>query len=829
MNQKTLDLLEFPRIRADLASHCGFSISKELALALEPTADAVLVVRRLALTSEAVRVLNVSPNLTTGGARDVRPAVERARRGGILDPQELLAIQSTIGAARVVRNAVTRLSETAPGLADLAQQIVDLPGVEAEIGRCLSEAGDVLDSASPELQRIRSDVRAAHQRLLDRLHDIVYGGQYKTALQEPLITMREGRYVVPVRSDSRGQLRGLIHDQSSSGQTVYVEPLVTVELTNRWRQLQLEEAHEVERILRALSALVANVADHLDNGVTALGEIDLNLAKARLAEVQRAVEPFLEVKPTRGQRRPSGDPAGPPVAVASAIQVATPEERPPGARGLRLINARHPLLRGNVVPISLRLGDDFQVMVITGPNTGGKTVALKTAGLLTLMAQAGLHIPASSGSQVHVFDEILADIGDEQSIEQSLSTFSSHMRNVVGVVERADQNSLALLDEVGAGTDPAEGSALARAILRRLLERGAWVIATTHYTELKAFAHDTPGLTNASVEFDAETLAPRYRLHIGLPGKSNALAIAARLGLAAEVLADASTMLDQGQVQMENLVAGLQEERRKADEVLAAADQERRAALEARRILEERLRNIDAERRDVLRQARRDADAELADLRAQLRQAATALQRAERSRADLNAAAQALDLAGRRAAPKPVRASGTVTAVLPEIQPPPTNVPLAVGDTVRVRSLGQTGQVAALLGDGEGVEVQFGTFKLKTTKDELEWLSQAPAEPRAPANYAGTTIFNVAQRTMPELQIDLRGWRAEQVVPELERYLNDAYMANLPSVRIVHGKGTGVLRQVVRDYLASTGLVERFEAAEQREGGEGATVAYLAV
>ncbi|HEY8883862.1 MAG TPA: endonuclease MutS2, partial [Chloroflexota bacterium] len=303
MNQKTLDLLEFPRIRADLASRCGFSISKELALALEPSADGVLVARRLALTSEAVRVLNLSPNLTTGGARDVRPAVERARRGGVLNPEELLAIQATISGARVVRNTVTRLSELAPGLADLAHQIHDCPTLEAEIGRCLSDAGDVLDSASLELARIRSDVRVAHQRLLDRLHDIVYGGTYRTALQEPLITMREGRYVVPVRSDARGQLRGLIHDQSSSGQTVYVEPMVTVELNNRWRQLQLAEAHEVERILRALSELVAASADNLESSVLALGEIDLQLGKARLAEEHHAVEPLIEGKSTRGQRR----------------------------------------------------------------------------------------------------------------------------------------------------------------------------------------------------------------------------------------------------------------------------------------------------------------------------------------------------------------------------------------------------------------------------------------------------------------------------------------------------------------------------------------------
>ncbi|MGH2459180.1 MAG: endonuclease MutS2, partial [Chloroflexota bacterium] len=404
MNQKATELLEFPRVRAQLAASCGFSASKELALALAPSTDGVLVARRLALTSEAVRVLDLSPSLNVGGAHDVRPAVERARLGGLLDAEDLLATRATVVSGRVLRATVGKLGNLAPGLADLAEMIREFPGLESEIGRCLSDTGDVLDSASPELTKIRSEIRVAHQRLLDRLHDLVYGAAHRHALQEQLITMREGRYVVPVRSDARGQLRGLIHDQSSSGQTVYVEPFETVELNNRWRQLQIEETHEIERIMRMLTDLVAGNADGLVSTVEGLAEIDLQLAKARLAAAQQAVEPALE----------TGLGA-------------------PGQRGLRLINARHPLLHGKIVPTTIRLGDDFQVMVVTGPNTGGKTVALKTAGLLTLMAQAGLHVPADSGSQIHLFQDVLADIGDEQSIEQSLSTFSSHMRNVVEV------------------------------------------------------------------------------------------------------------------------------------------------------------------------------------------------------------------------------------------------------------------------------------------------------------------------------------------------------------------------------------------------------------
>ena len=818
MNPKAIELLEFPAIRAQLASYCGFSLSKALAEELDPSSDGILVARRIAFTSEAVRVLNVAPNLSVGGARDIRGPAERGRRGGVLDPQELLAIQATIGSGRTVRSTVSRLDGLAPGLADLAYLMVDCPALDREIGRCLSDTGDVLDSASPELGRIRSDIRSAHQKLLDRLHDIIYGGTYRTALQEPLITMREGRYVVPVKSEARGQLRGLIHDQSSSGQTVYVEPMVTVELNNRWRQLQMEETHEIERILRVLSEMVGRDADHLVSTVGALGDIDLHLAKARLAEAQRAVEPLLEIRPTPGQRRS---------AEARAADAATTERSADAPRGLRLINARHPLLHGNVVPITVRLGDEFSVMVITGPNTGGKTVALKTAGLLTLMAQAGMHVPATSGSQIHVFDDILADIGDEQSIEQSLSTFSSHMRNVVGIVKSAGKNTLALLDEVGAGTDPAEGSALARAILRRLLVSGAWTIATTHYTELKAFAHDTQGLTNASVEFNSETLAPTYRLLIGLPGKSNALAIARRLGLDDDVVEDARQMVDTGQLEVENLVAGLQADRQNAEQILAGAESERKEARRLRTELEQRLKNVEDERREIIRRSRREAEAELADLRARLREAAVILQRQDRSRGELATVAEAIEVAGRQVFAKPL--PGAPTPSLPSIQGPRHRGPLGIGDAVRINSLNQEGRVTGLLNDGDQVEVQLGNFKLKAAKDDVEWIDRPATDKQTGYDYTSPTMWNTAQRSIPELQLDMRGWRAEQVVPELDRYLNDAYMSGLPTVRIVHGKGTGVLRQIVRDYLARTRLIDRFEVAEAREGGEGATVAHLAL
>ncbi len=517
MHEKSRVTLEYPKIVQRLAGHCDFSASRELAEALVPSTDLAIVRRQLAFTTEARQLLDTRPEASIRSAHDVRPQVHLAVRNGMLMPDQLLEIQQTVQSAAFLHRLLSRLDEAFPLLRGLG---VDLPvraALDDRIGACISDDGAVRDSASPRLREVRQQVRTAQQRLQERLGGLV--NEFRDVLQDALITTREGRYVLPVRAEARSKVRGIVHDQSSSGATVFVEPLVIVEMNNRLRELEAEERAEVQRILMELSGFVGSEAPHLTLMVDLLAEIDFHFAKARYSQVLRA----------------------------NPAQVNT-EGR------LRLVEARHPLLTGAVVPLDFRLGQEFTMVVITGPNTGGKTVALKTVGLLALMTQAGLHIPAGEDSIMPVYREVLADIGDEQSIEQSLSTFSSHMTRIIEIMKLAHAGSLVLLDELGAGTDPSEGSALARAILLDLLGKGAECVATTHYSELKGFAHEQAGVTNASVEFNVETLSPTYRLQIGLPGRSNALAIAARLGLDAAVIARARGMSDTASVRMEDLL-----------------------------------------------------------------------------------------------------------------------------------------------------------------------------------------------------------------------------------------------------------------------------------
>ena len=794
LNEKVLGVLELPKVLERLAEQTSFSASRELALALRPAVEPGEVAHRQRLTTEARRLLDLKPTIGIGGARDVRPAVQRATLGGILEPQELLDVRETLASARAIKSGVVRLADDVPALADLAQIVVDRPSLEAEIGRCIGERGDVLDSASPALARIRSELKLAHQRLLEKLNDILTSTTYRPVLQEALVTVREGRYVVPLKAEAKGQLRGIIHDQSASGATLFVEPLITVDLNNRWRQLQIEEQHEVERILRELSRSVAANATEIYGNVVALAEIDLALAKAKYAIALKAVEPAL----------------------------ATGREKP-ADRSICLRQARHPLLSGHVVPIDVHLGDDFAVLVVTGPNTGGKTVALKTVGLLTLMAQAGLHIPAAEESRVRIFRGIYADIGDEQSIEQSLSTFSSHMTHIVEIVQHVDAESLVLLDEIGAGTDPTEGSALARAILSHLLAWGAWVVATTHYSELKAYAHNTPGVQNASVEFDVETLAPTYRLSIGLPGRSNALAIASRLGLPEALTQAARDLVSPEEQQVETLLAGIQAERDRAAAERQAAQRERRHSEEIRRVLTRRLENVEAQRQEVLAQARQEAREELAEVREKLRRAAADLERATVTRETLLPVAQQLRQAERELAAKtPARLVRLAPELDGEVE---SGGELRLGDTVLVRSLSQSGELVGLPDERGQAEVQLGNFKLRVNLDDLE-RTKGRSRERAGSSSGSYSTVLMAERAVP-MQLDMRGWRAEQVVPELDRYLDDAYLAGLPFVRIVHGKGAGVLRQVVRDFLAGHPLVRSYQTADAREGGEGVTVVSL--
>lgn len=791
MDERTLEILEYPKILHQLAEQTAFAVSRELALGLRPSTDVNEVRRRQRMTTEARRLLELKSGTTVGGARDVSAAVRRARLGGVLEPSDLLDVRSTLVAGRVLRNTIAKLSGRLPLLAEVASRIGDCAELEREIARCLNDRGEVVDDASPTLRRIRSEIRVAHGRLMQRLNEILVSPDYRHVIQEPIVTMREGRYVIPVKAEQKGQMKGVVHDQSASGATLFVEPLATVDLNNRWRELQLDEEREVRHVLRALSTLVAAAADALEANLLALGEIDLALAKARYSSAIDAVEPQL---------------------------VGTTDETP--NRGLNLINARHPLLTGEVVPISVWLGDDFSILVITGPNTGGKTVALKTVGLLTLMAQAGLHVPADEGSRVRVFDSVYADIGDEQSIEQSLSTFSSHMTHIVAILRKADGQSLVLLDELGAGTDPAEGSALARAILSELLARGAWTIATTHYPELKAYAHITTGVENASVEFDLETLAPTFKLSIGLPGMSNALAIASRLGLADGVVEAARKLLKPDEIQVESLLAQIREERARAAAELARAEEIRADAEKLRQRLSIQWRSIEQERQQIVAETRRELSAEIEEARRHLRRAVVAAERPSTPVRELVEAMREL-----REAEKDLEARFSPPSVSPEPLGE-VGTELRPGDAVRVRSLNEVGELVSMSQPRGEAEVQLGSFKLKVALGDLERTCELQST-GARGRVAGHDAPKLERRSAPSIDFEIRGWRADEVGPELDKYLDEAYLAGLPFVRIIHGKGTGVLRQVVRQQLANHPLVRSFSSAEPNEGGEGVTVAVL--
>ena len=796
MDARVLAILEFDKVLDLLEDRCTYSVASELALDLAPSDHAPTARRALALTDEAKALLGSVPDFSVRGARDIREIVRGAQLGILLNTAQLLEIQDTLGAARNLRRAFRRLPNPEgryPGLSDVIVAVEEFPGLEADIGRTVGGRGEILDTASPELARIRSSLRTAHNRLLDRLNGLLTSQKYGNAIREPIITMRDGRYVIPVRADARGAVGGIVHDSSSSGVTVFIEPLETVELNNAWRQLQRDEEHEIERILRQLSNVVALNADPLQRTVGGLAEFDFQLAKARFSFDLDANSPTIadENAPCR----------------------------------IVLQHARHPLLTGNVVPIDIALGEDYRVLVITGPNTGGKTVALKTVGLLTLMAQAGLHIPADRTSVVSVFSQLFADIGDEQSIEQSLSTFSSHMKNVIDMFARVTPDSLVLLDEMGAGTDPTEGAALARSIVATLLDRGPLTVATTHYSELKSFAYTTPGVENASVEFNVETLSPTYRLLIGVPGRSNALAIAERLGLPGGIVGRARSYLTPQEVQVDELLGQIKDERDAAEAARAAAVAEQQQAEQLRRVAQETLREAERARVAAREAALSELEGELTGIREELRRlgrdreqvAVTRewLRQAETRATDLGQSVRQVRAA--RPAPRP---SG----------PPP--VAIRPGDRVIVASLGQQGDVLELR-DGDEAEVQVGTFRLRRPLSDLTRLSrnqvrtvERESRTSTPRRAPAVSIVPARGETVP-LDIDVRGMRAMEAEETLERYLNDAYLASLPFVRIIHGKGTGALRQAIRQFLAQHPLVAGTEGERDQQGGEGVTIARL--
>lgn len=804
ISQSVLEKLEFSEVRRRLSVHCQYSVASDLAQNLAPTPDRRIAESWIATTAEARYLLDSFPEFSVGGARDIRELLAKVEKGARLQPSELLMIMDTLAAARRLKRMFIKLpeyDERFPNLLDIVGGIENVHRLDSALEQSIGPRGDVLDSASVELARLRKAVRVAHSRLTERLNNLRSSSRVGSAMQENLVTVRDGRYVIPIKADARNVVRGIVHGTSASGQTLFIEPFDVVELNNSWRERQADEQQEVNRILDDLSEKVAEHADVLRRMVKAVAEVDLALAKARYARAIDANRPVFHDPAPDGHRVRSAD-IGHPSHIVS------------------LKEARHPLLNPEtVVPLSVDIGADFRVLLITGPNTGGKTVVLKTIGLLTIMAQSGMFIPAAAHSELSVFPEVFVDIGDEQSIEQSLSTFSSHITNIVAMLRRVRANSLVLLDELGAGTDPQEGSALARALITRLLQSRAMVVATTHYSEVKAYAYATPGVENASVEFDVETLSPTYRLTVGIPGKSNALAIARRLGVPGDVIDQADEILHAGDQQADDLINDIRRRREQATEELADAKRARSDVEELRRRAARSLREAEQTRREARDVATLEIERELQGARTLLAdlERARAMARPEvsppTSTRDVSAQiAEALDStqrARRKRAPTPA--------------PLQQKRPIRSGDRVRIHSLQQSADVLSV--EGNNAMVQMGALRSRVAVNDLERTSGSGEDEGRESPRAS---HPVAQAT-PEVstETDIRGLRAADVEPRLEQYLHDAYLTGLPWVRIIHGKGTGALRKVVRDILQSHPVVERSETARQNEGGDGATVAWL--
>jgi DNA mismatch repair protein MutS2 len=784
MDQRSIQLLEFPAIRARLAAATSFGPSRRLADALEPSSDPVLVARGLDETDQTRALLEERPGLGIGAAHDIGPAIERAVRGGRLEPAQFLEIATTLDATS--RLATLLAEERRPLLRELGRELHALPALRSTLARSFDPVGELLDTASPRLGGLRSAVRVAYDRLRRRL-DALVGSELGNALQEPIITLRNGRYVVPVKSEARSRVKGIVHDASGSGQTLFIEPLVAVELGNAWREAQVAEAEEIARILDELSAFVAANADALRETLGALAQFDFWAAKASLAAEMRADR-------------------------------AETTERTEAI----LLSARHPGLSGTVIPIDIRLGDGFTALVVTGPNTGGKTVTLRTLGLLSLMHQAGLHIPAEAGSRLPIWRDVFADIGDEQSIAQSLSTFSGHLRSIIRIVEAAGPGTLVLLDELGAGTDPTEGSALAQALLDHFIRAGALVAATTHYAELKAYAHTTPEARNAAVEFDLETLSPTYRLTIGLPGGSQAFAIAERLGLPQPIVSDARSRLSESQRSFEATLASIKATEGETGEALDRARAAELRATEAMRIAQEERRRARQERDDAVRAARLEAERIVDDLRTEVRTSREALERE-------TVTGPALDEVLARAEGELARlpAGDETDGAAPE---PYVERRWRVGERARSVSGGWEGRIAALERGGKRATLEAGGMRVTVDVADLV-PSIGDEESDRGANGAGRlgSNTNAAELRIDRARsvassLDLRGARVEEALDVLNRYLDDAGLAGLDKVLIIHGMGTGAVRDAVRSMASSHPLVKSMRPGQRGEGGDGATI-----
>ncbi len=789
MDSAALRTLEYTKVIDRLVNLVATQRGRELAEALQPSSEYQTVESNLALTEDAVRVLRHAASIPFGGIRDLRQVLGRARVGGGLSGEELLAVGSTLRAVRLLKGFFAEYAEFIGGLEPWVQGLTVLRNSEFAIERSIDDNGTVKDDASEKLSQLRREIRVIQGRIKDKLDSILRSSQYKSYFQDALYTMRGDRYVIPIKQEYRHQFPGILHDQSASGATVFIEPMALVNMNNDLKGVISAEQVEVEKILLALSLQVAAAADPIEANCDILAQLDFVFAKARLAFEMHAVRPAVNVQ---------------------------------GRVDLR--QARHPLIvPASVVPVDIRIGTEFNTLLITGPNTGGKTVALKTLGLLSLMMQSGLFVPAAADSTLAVFENIFADIGDEQSIEQSLSTFSGHMTNLVRILSQVTPKCLVLIDEIGAGTDPEEGTALAMAILEHLREQGIRTIATTHYGELKAFAYTQEGVENASVEFDIETLRPTYRLLIGVAGSSNAFAISQRLGLPKELVEKARIMAGGEHQKFETVLSVMEEHKRASEKERQEAAALRQESVRLRQIIEREKQSWEIKKKDAMIKARAEAD----ELMRQTRLEAEAVIRDLKqhySTSGASALQESVDSARRKIREKISELNPLEASETPVVFETDAAAKEVKGSVVLVANLGQQGNVLSV--EGDSVVVQLGALKMTVARNQCRVLKRSEQKSLEPARKARQLSTEKMQPVSRE--IDIRGMNNEEASYVLEKYLDDAVLAGLDSVSIIHGKGTGALRKGVQTFLAAHPRVKGISIAEVNQGGTGVSVVKLA-
>lgn len=789
MNQKALETLEYKKIIAQLKREMGSAASAKLADELTPLTSEKIIKEELRSTTEAVDLIVRKGPLPTGGLYDIREALLLAKKGGSLTMRQLLEVQNVLGISSEV--VAFMHDDALPALkyiGEMVDLIVEFTALEKEISRCILTEDEMADNASPKLKDIRRSIHQQNQAIKNKLSRIITSSSNKTYLQDAIVTMRDGRYVIPVKQEYRSFFPGMVHDQSKGGATLFIEPQGVVELNNKLRELEVEEQLEIARILAELSSRVAEHYREIRSNLELLIKLDFIMAKGKLSCKMHASEPKIDV---------DGE--------------------------LRLISARHPLIEyKKAVPVDIRIGGDYRTLIITGPNTGGKTVSLKTAGLLVMMAQSGLHIPASHASTLPIFGEVFADIGDEQSIEQSLSTFSSHMKNIVSIIDKASYDSLVLVDELGAGTDPTEGAALAIAILERFYDSGALTMATTHYNELKKYALATSGVENAAMEFDVETLTPTYRLLIGVPGKSNAFEISKKLGLSESVIERASEHIKHGDMEFENVISSIEDDKRKAAADRLDAESMRAEIEERLKKLEEKEKAISEKRADIISEAKREARELLRETKSAVKDVQKDLRRLQKSGAHTNLNTGALEKSRR----KINEAEDLVSEkVVKQVNSEPVSADtLKIGDRVKLLTIGQNGTILSLPDEKGNLMINIGALKVKARLQDLMLINEGKdRKPQAKSSSKYGSLLR-SKSSSVSASINVMGKNLEDALADVEKYLDDVYMAGLDMVSIIHGRGGGILKDGIRQMLKRKKYVDSYGAASYNDGGEGVTL-----